>query len=51
MTNLNYPISGKTPEEIAKYFNFDAKKVMKAISSGCKTYQAVYDYVKSGKAD
>lgn len=45
MTNLNYPIEGKTVKEIARYFNRDEVLVKQAIVEGAKTYQDVWDSI------
>jgi len=49
MTDLNYTIAGKTPGQLARYFDCPVEIVRDAISNGAKTYQDVYDYIQRNK--
>lgn len=47
MTDLNYPIEGKTTEEIARYFGRKEVLVKQAIVEGAKTYADVYESIQN----
>lgn len=46
MTDLNFSIDGKKPQDIANYLGMSLAQVTLAILEGAKTYQQVYNYKK-----
>lgn len=46
MTDLNFSVEGRHPDDIAYYFDVPVDMVKAALMEGAKTYQEVYDYIK-----
>lgn len=44
MTDLNYPLDGKTPESVASYLGMTVDDVKLAIHEGATTYEQVYKW-------
>lgn len=49
MTDLNYPVEGKSAGELARYFNCSVELILAALRANCKTYLDVYNYIKANQ--